>query len=174
MVLDGIEQLERDFARALPELEGGLWHAVDAACKEGAGEAKTQHRYEDKTGDLTKSIDGQLTHGTRQSAEGVIVAKAKYASFVEEGTKAHVIRPKAGAGFVGPLLEGQSRKSRGRKGTRMLAWEQPQGDWHYAREVHHPGTRAYGFMGQAYTKAERVLEREVERAVDAMSRAFAR
>lgn len=73
--------------------------------------------------------------------EDAVNLAAGYASYVEEGTKAHEILAKPG-GF--------------------LHWEHPQGDHHFARRVMHPGTTSLPFMAFAYTKAEAVIIREIE------------
>lgn len=169
-VLDGIDALERSFDRTSEVVAEGIGRAVKNGIAAGVAEAKSQHRYKDKTGTLTASIHADPVVVTRTGATGAMKADAKYASYVEEGTKAHEIRPKAGRGFVGPLLPGQSR-GRG-KGGGMLAWQDAAGIWHRAKVVHHPGTKAYGFMAQAYTKCEAVIEKDVELVVSLVAQTF--
>lgn len=156
--LSGLRQL----ARRLPEeLGGAMVTGVTAAVREGAAEAKRSHRYKDQTGKLTAGISGELTYATRGEAEGEIVSRASYSSYVDAGTRPHEIRPKLGRAVVGPLRPSQTR-SRAKETKPLLSWVGPDGRRLYAYVVHHPGTHAYGFMGQAYEKAERVLEREVD------------
>lgn len=119
-------------------LDAGCTRIVAAAVREGAAEAVRVHQYRDRTGNLTKSIHGEMTFATKGSAEGEIVADAKYASFVENGTRPHDIRP---------------------RNAKALRWVDA-GGVHFARVVHHPGTKPYPFMGPAYLKAEAVLETE--------------
>jgi hypothetical protein len=149
--------LARDYGIAMQLVVAGIKGAVSNACEEGAAEARSTHKYKDRTGNLTRSIGDRLINIEAYGAEGVIEATADYASYVEHGTKPHVI-PKGGA----------------QKGV-LLAWEGDggSGDWHFAREVHHPGQRTpLPFMGAAYLKAERVLERDIEVAVQKAQEAF--
>lgn len=152
----------------------GVRKAVSKGVEEGAQEARQNHPFKNRTGDLERSIVGRLT-GNRTSVGasrgnnvprdsdesldggvdgaqfGEIVADMPYASFVENGTRPHLIVPKKG---------------------RWLAWENPdaQGDWHFARRVNHPGSRPYPFMGPAYLKCERVMVREIELGVELAQR----
>lgn len=143
--------LKEDWGRTCHILVVGIRSAVDQALEQGADEARQTHRYTDRTGDLTRSIDDRLTAVDALGAKGVIEAKSPYASFVENGTRPHEIRARR---------------------ARMLAWEEPQGDWHFARVVQHPGTKPFPFMGQAYLKAERVLEAQIGVAIAAAQSAF--
>ena len=112
--------------------------------------------------------------GYCRAAEGVIEATRPYASFVEEGTAPHEIRPKEGEGFEGPLQKGQSRRKKDDIGTHRVALRWVDGGTtHFAKVVHHPGTPSLPFIGPAVLKAERVIVREVEiaeaRVADLMS-----
>ena len=133
-------------------LSEGLTKAVWTATQEGAGLAIRTHPYKDRTGTLTRSIRATMLEQGPGHATGQIAALAKYASFVEEGTAPHDIEPKRADGY--------------------LAWENPesQGDWHFAKLVHHPGTKAMPFMGPAYLKAERVLESQLGVAIENAAR----
>lgn len=158
--LEGAEQLAHDWVRVDHAVHAGCRSGVDLGTREGAHDARAGHRFKNRTGKLERSIDGSLTEVRSDEIKGVIIAKARYASFVENGTRPHEIRPKAGAGFVGPLPKGQSRR-RGSGAKAVLAW-QSGGVWHFARRVMHPGTTALPFMGIAYLKCERVMIREIE------------
>lgn len=158
--LEGIDELEHSFDVAALGLANGVWRAVEIGAVEGIAYAKGNHRYKDQTGKLTASLHATTSIRTHGGATVDLCADAKYASFVEDGTRPHEIWPKAARGSYGPLRSGQSR-GRG-KGGGMLAWQHPQGDWHFARMVHHPGTKPYGFMGDAYLKCEAVIIREIE------------
>jgi hypothetical protein len=85
-----------------------------------------------KTGNLGRSIEEEpmLPSGPFRVSGGVI-AKAKYAKFVHDGTSPHLIRPKNGRYLVFP----------GRSGGMV-----------FARSVRHPGTRARPFLANAATK----------------------
>lgn len=159
-------ELERDWARSCNVLSDGVRRGVAMGVAEGAAEARSSHAYKDRTGALTKSIQGRVEVSAPGAAEGVIEALEPYASFVEEGTQPHEIRPKAGEGSVGPLRRGQSRRTKTDIGTHRVALRWTEGGQvFFARVVHHPGGKPYPFMGPAVQKAERVIEREVDIAI---------
>ncbi len=139
--IEGLEELQAAWDSAFTELAASTATATEKACQEGAAEARAAHTYKDRTGHLTASIAGHLTRVNPLDAEGVIEAKAPYASYVEEGTSPHEIT------------------------GNPLAFE-AGGELIFARRVHHPGTQPHPFMGPALQKAERVLQREGEVAVD--------
>lgn len=154
--LDGLDELKEDIRAAELTMGRGVTRAVQMACEEGASEARERHAYKSRTGNLESKTTGYLTVSGPDFAKGEIVADTDYASYVDEGTAPHIIRPPKGG---------------------LLAWENPdaQGDWHYSRKpVRHPGTKPYGFMGQAYFKAEAVLTRELEITMDDVVKIFAR
>ena len=155
--------LERAWAKSLTVLSDGIRQGVADGVTEGAQEARTVHRYKDRTGALTASTVGRVEVSAPGGAVGVIEATKPYASFVEEGTAAHEIRPKLGAGVEGPLQKGQRRRGRGAERA-MLHWEDDNGH-HFARKVNHPGTPSLPFIGPAVLKAERVIVRDVEVAI---------
>ena len=159
--------LESSWRDALDELSRGMVTAVRNATTEGAAEARTVHTYKDQTGALTKSIKGALTESGRGYAEGYIRAGDKKASWIEDGTAPHRILPKAGEG-IGPLRQGQSRRSSKDIGTHRTAlrWRGADGVTHFARVVNHPGGKSYPFMGPAALKAERVLVRDMEISIE--------
>jgi hypothetical protein len=149
-------------------VRAGMRRGVSQGVQEGAAEAKTKHVFKNRTGDLERSIVGRLTgnrtsvgasrgtnipssQSSRTSLDpndgaqfGLIEATMPYASFVENGTRPHLILPKKG---------------------RWLAWERPAGEWHFAQRVNHPGSRPHPYMSFAYLKCERVMIREIERGI---------
>lgn len=147
--VDGLEELQAAWEGAFAELAAATATATQRACQEGAEEARAVHQYKDRTGALTASITGHLVRVNPLDAEGVIEAKSTYASFVEEGTSPHEITGS-------PLVF------------------EAGGATVFTRRVQHPGTSPRPFMGPALQKAERVLQREgevaVERAAERMSR----
>lgn len=138
----GAEQLAHDWVNVRACIRGGARHGVTKGVKDGADEARRNHTFQNRTGALEKSIIGEVTGSSDHEHRGRIAAWRNYASFVDEGTKAHEIRPKKPGGW--------------------LHWEEPQGDHHFAKRVMHPGTTALPFMHLAYFKAERVIIREIE------------
>ena len=149
------DEFERELARADRELSIAVRDGVKEACEQGAAEARATHVYKDRTGDLTKSIEGKLLVSTPGAALGEIRAKKYYASYVENGTAAHEIYPKT-------ITTGGKG---GRFGRAMLRFV-IGGRVIFASKVNHPGTKPHPFMGQAYQKAERVLVKNVEMGVD--------
>jgi len=137
----GLDDLDRDWADACSALSDGAQRGVAMGVAEGAAEARTVHRYRDRTGALTASTVGRVEVSTKGGAEGVIEATKRYASFVEEGTAPHEIRARRAA---------------------ALHWVDDAGEDHFARKVNHPGTRSMPFIGPAAQKAERVMVREAE------------
>jgi hypothetical protein len=140
------------FGAAGEALLEGVRRGVDAGIREGAEEARRVHRWQNRTGVLQDSIHGLAPTNTSNGAEGILAALAPYASYLEEGTKAHEIKARRAP---------------------FLHWEDEEGH-HYAKRVWHPGTQASPFIGPAVLKFERVVEREVElgikRADDILSK----
>lgn len=128
------------WAEALGKISDGIGRGVRLGVEEGAAEARRVHRYKDRTGKLTASTRGRMETVTRGGAVGILQATRRYASYVEGGTRPHVIVPKK---------------------KRALRWVDEAGV-HFAKRVHHPGTQPFPFMGPALLKAERVILREVE------------
>ena len=149
MVLEGLEELRKDFIDAQRTLSRGINAAVAEACTAGANEARATHRYQDRTGKLTASIRAVLPSGgagmLTSENEGSIVATAPYASFVEGGTRRHDIKA--------------------RRVPNLIFWWPKVGAWFIGPKVDHPGTPPLPFMGQAYLKAERVLLAAIERSI---------
>lgn len=139
--ITGLDDLDRDWADACSALSDGAQRGVRMGVAEGAAEARSVHRYKDRTGALTASTVGRVDVSTKGGAEGVIEATKPYASFVEEGTQAHEIWARRAP---------------------ALHWVDEAGDHHFARKVNHPGTPSMPFIGPAALKAERVMVREVE------------
>lgn len=123
--------------------------AVELAVEAGAQTAFASARFRDRTGRARGRIMGYLTRLTARGADGRVVCAVPYASFLNEGTRAHPIHARAGG---------------------ALRWEDGSGDTHYARVVQHPGTSADGFMARGRAMAEMVLKREVARGVAAVDR----
>jgi len=140
VTIEGEQELASAWLRVRAAVRHGMRVGVETGCKEGAAEARSMHKFHNRTGHLEGSITGQLTGNSETEQRGEIVAKAKYASFVEEGTDPHVIRGRNGGMLV---FEWQGRTVR-------------------VRSVNHPGTKPLPFMSFAYLKCERVALREIE------------
>jgi hypothetical protein len=120
-----------------PACAQGIRLGLDA----GVQEAKTNHRYQDRSEDgLTKSIGGRVMSSDSGGAEGIFEATAEHASHVEEGTPPHEILPRS---------------------KRALHWNTGSGDV-FAGRVEHPGTQAQPFMEPASKVVDEVARREIE------------
>lgn len=162
-------EFRRDLDRAVGEISDGTTRGVRMGLDEGADEARASRAFKDRTGDLRKSIRGIIETSTRGGAVGFLEARVPYASFVEEGTEPHVIRPKAPSGTPkSKRLPGQGVRAKTDIGTHRVAlrWYDEGGGIHFAREVHHPGSKPHPFIGPALQKTERVIYREVELGVN--------
>lgn len=157
--LDG----EAELLRAQRQFAQGVWRATRAAVS-SAGEAgiaeARRGAFQDHTRRLRDGLAFVLTREADIEIEGEMRSPVDYSSFVEEGTKAHDIWPKGAHDVEGPLRKGQSRRRSGRE-RHALMWTNATGV-HFARMVHHPGSRSIPFMGRAYMVAERALPARLE------------
>lgn len=120
-------------------LREGAKNAVLAAVKSGQATAKAG-AFKNRTGALRERLYATLNEVSDTNVSGEIWASQPYASYVENGTEPHVIDAK--------------RK-------KVLHWTDASGS-HFARVVHHPGSKSIPFMGPAYQTAERVLNARME------------
>lgn len=145
-------------------LGAGLRRAVQEGLVEGADYARTHHPHRRRTGTLTGTrLYGRFLRADDRRADGELVNETPYAAYVEYGTRPHLIRPKEGHGFVGPLEAGQSRRARTEIGTHRVAlrWY-VNGRPRFAKVVHHPGGKPYPFMEPASKVAETTIVFELE------------
>jgi hypothetical protein len=138
--VEGAVELATAWVGVRASVRAGMRHGVTMGVKEGAAEARAKHRFKNKTGRLEHSIQGHLTGSSDTEQRGEIVATMKYASFVEEGTKAHVILAREG-GMLRFVIGGRTI---------------------FSRKVNHPGSAPHPFMSFAYFKCEAVMLREIE------------
>lgn len=139
--IDGIEELERDFHRIESTFAIASQLAAVAGAREGLAEAKANHVYTDRTGELTNTAYSGLESASPIGAVAFVKWPKHYASYVENGTAPHLI--------VGnPWLR--------------FTWHGVPVSFRY---VNHPGSRPHPFAGIAWQKAERVIYRELELGV---------
>lgn len=105
-------------------------------------------------------LRGSIRRDVRSAYSIFVKAGARHGLFVEDGTKAHEIRPKMGAGVSGPVRPGQGRRSSGSE--RSVLRFVIGGRTFFRPSVRHPGTKATHFMRDARDGAERELTRFVE------------
>jgi hypothetical protein len=141
-VVDGLEDMVEGL---LPELDRQLDRAMVGAVDLVANEAK--RRAPSKTGELTLSIAGTV-HGSFSSETlvGVVSAGAPHALAVEDGSRAHVIRP------------------RFRRALRF-AMGGGAGGFGYAKKVDHPGTAPQPFLEPALESSIPDIDGEFDAAV---------
>ena len=158
-----LSEFNRSVDQTKRELSITLVHAVNRAARAGRDEAK-RGGFRNHSGKLRAQISAAPAVSMARGAFSYILSAAPYSRFVEYGTRAHIIRPKEGHGFVGPLKAGQSRRKRTDIGTSRVALR-----WYvggkavFARVVHHPGSAPYPFMAHAAARAEVVLREELRR-----------
>lgn len=131
---------------ALTDLEADLLRATNTAMHEAVDEAKADAKatplFQDQTGLLRSSIEGDVG-----GFKGTLTAggpNVNYASFVENGTPPHEIRGKGG-GLLRFVMNGRTI---------------------FARSVHHPGTAERPFMAHAAALGEQVLEHRLGEHTD--------
>lgn len=154
----------QDALADMHRVEANILAAVRQALGQSASLAAQLARTSTKFRDHSARLRSSITRIDRDEWSIAVQAggrPAPYAIFVEAGTRAHDIRPKLGAGFIGPARESQGRQSRG-PAKPLLRWRDSGGRWHAAKLVKHPGTTATHFMQDARDQAEAALVRFVE------------
>lgn len=130
-----MDEMDRTF-------EGAMAESMDIVAQEAAIRAPLV------TGELVLSINaapvtGSLSAGT---LTGIVAASAPQALWVEEGTKAHVIRP------------------RKKKALRWASNGTGAEGWRFAKKVNHPGTKAKPFLKPALASKREAIESKFEAA----------
>lgn len=141
---DNLDEIAREFAEADRAISDGVRDGVRDAVTEGAAEARATHKYKDRSGALTGAISGRVLMSTTGAAFGEMRASKEYASYVEGGTEPHIIEPRR-AKMLRFVINGRTV---------------------FASKVNHPGTKPFPFMGQAYLKAQRVLQSRIEVGIE--------
>jgi hypothetical protein len=134
-------------ARALSAL---IVESLKRSATQGAQYAKVNTLWKSRTGRLRAGI----THRMMPPFAARITSSAKHSGYVEDGTKAHWIRPKA--------LGGSSPRQR-----KTLSFVQ-NGVRYFRKEVFHPGTQPRPFMQKARDRVEPLFDRLCRLAVDRM------
>lgn len=124
-----LRDLGADIHQLPAALDRNLKLAVGMAAQLGANEARTNHKFKDRSGALSASVgvagpDGSYSANTLTATVG---AGKKYARWVELDTKPHLIKPKY---------------------RKALRWAGPNG-FVFARVVKHPGTKGTHFLANA-------------------------
>jgi hypothetical protein len=138
---------------------------VTDSAKKAAQHARANHTHKRRTGKLTSpsNLYHLLEYSGQQRAQAAITNVTPYARFVEYPTRPHIIRPKEGHGFAGPLQRGQSRRAITDIGTHRVALRWYVGNRPvFARKVRHPGTPGFPFMRPALKVGAEAFRRRFE------------
>jgi hypothetical protein len=141
-----------------------LRRGVMTGARAGERYARNNHPHKRRTGRLTSKahLFVVLGHASRNAAKASFVNTSPYSRFVEYPTRAHVIRPKASHGFIGPLRRGQSRRDETDIGTHRVALRFVIGGKTIFRaKVMHPGTPGFPFMRPALKPAVEAAEKSI-------------
>ncbi len=159
-----IEAMWRDMVM---EFARGTVRGLVVGLREGEQTALSTGRWKDRTGETRRNTRGIVEYTTVNGGAGELQSLVPHASFLEEGTAPHKIRPKVESGFQGPVRRGQGRRSETDIGTTRVAlrWHDEGGQVHFARVVNHPGTQATGYMAAGVHQLERTFLRELEVSV---------
>lgn len=162
-ISDLIAKFSRLRAALLREGDKVVGDAADAALARIKGGTYWRNGSAPRVGpsfSVTSSVSGERT----LSSQNLV------AVYLDQGTRAHFIRPKVAHGFKGPTQEGQGRRKRGTGKARSVLVFSANGGTRFARVVKHPGTKATKFVDQEVAIAERVLPPKAEDAADAAIR----
>ena len=124
------------------------------------------------TGSLRGSGAVNRRSRSRDYVEAEIRWSKDYASYVDQGTKPHVIRPREGHGFIGALKEGQKRRTPKDIGTYRIAlrFQDADGTTIFRRLVNHKGIqRPVKFSDEAMQVAVEVISVELGAAIERAS-----
>jgi hypothetical protein len=160
------ESAKRRFRTELVELQ---YRAVGEGSRLAVAEARKAGSFQDRTGELRASIRVISPRRTGDKVQGGFEATAKHATFVEDGTKAHLVRPidyqtlKGGARHtVGVRAGRQVKNATVGVGRGQYLRFYIGGRVVFAREVHHPGTKPDPFMGPASVIATVRMQQIIE------------
>lgn len=84
--IEGLEELKRELDKSTEVLEGDLALMSIQAAEAGVSEAKRNHPYTDRTGDLTGEATVLKEFDSRGNTEAEMLWPENYASFVDKGT----------------------------------------------------------------------------------------
>ena len=85
--LVGEGEVREAWSRAVKAVHEGAERGVIQGVLRGVNEAKTKHRFQNRTGALEAIITDEIRGWTGDEYVGSITARKAYASYVEEGTR---------------------------------------------------------------------------------------
>ena len=118
--------------------------SVARAVTAGAEEARTNHRFQSRTGATVAGIQGQVVVATPAEVVGVLESTAETSIFLNDGTRPHEIVP---------------------KNAKALRFE-TDGKVVFAARAQHPGIAPDPFFDHGVTRAEAIFFEELDAALD--------
>lgn len=146
-VLD-ISNVIRAHERLLAETERAVDEAEELAGRHAEDHVKQYPPFKPRTGNLQASVGHKIVKVNGRILR--VFDKAKYAAYIEYGTRPHEIRARR---------------------TRFLRFT-VRGVVVFARKVNHPGTKPYKFLWRATYSAGRVLEQDLARRISDIASRF--
>lgn len=160
--------MSKDISQAVPdaaafdrEFVGALQRAVTHTVTVTTQKARSEHRWQDRTGGTRASIEGEVSD-TGNGAKGTIGA-GENAARLNAGTPPHVIEAHERKAAGGRDASGRFQKGTTRPGALRF---QVGGQTVFARRVNHPGTSPDPFLDAAADAAGEELALAVEHAID--------
>lgn len=133
-------------ALAAPQLtQESMELALLKSCRLVQSVARAKHRFKTKKGFLEKSVEYSVTPGKLEGIIQLNESVAPYAFWVHDGTKPHLIVPKA---------------------KQALRWVGGAGKFIFAKRVKHPGTKKDQFLYEAGTRSVPQIEAIFSSALD--------
>lgn len=167
MVFVSSETARANLAHVATEIERATSVAIRLAAALTMRAAQSSTRFKDGP---TQALRKSIMRGERGPFHLYVKADAGHALFVEEDTKAHIIRAKLARGAKGPVGPGQSRGGRGTGSGGGLLKFQIAGHWISKPFVKHPGTHGTHFMQDARDQGEAGLVRFLEAGITSITR----
>ena len=160
-----LTEFDRCVGRTKRELAHQMTDGVTGAASKAVAHVKSRAPFRDRTGALRRGVHVERSHSGPRSAEAWFVSPQHYARYVEEGTRAHDIWPKAAHGTrKAHLRSGQSARDASDIGTHRIALRWYVGSRPvFARMVHHRGSKPYPFMQPASVFAHQWLIEHFDR-----------
>lgn len=148
-MITNLAQIKQAHQRFLTEHRRATHDELDRAGDTAHRHVESNAKFKDRSGKLRRSTRHNVRVGRNKSRLQLKWSRS-YASHIEYGTRAHVIRPR------------RKKFLRFRVGGRVV----------FARKVNHPGTRPYKFGWKASRAAHRVLGQRMQRRMNQLAKRF--
>jgi hypothetical protein len=141
---DNAQELLGVIADVDHQLADARRESVARAVAAGAEEARSNHRFQSRTGATVAGIQGYVIVATEAEVVGVLESTAETSVFLNDGTRPHEIVP---------------------RNAKALRFE-TDGKVVFAARAQHPGTAPDPFFDHGVERAEEVFAEELEAALD--------